>query len=361
MAAEDTFQERTEPASHRKREKAREQGQVSRSLELNSAVIIIVGFLLLSASGAAVTGRVADIARSAFRTSGEVSLTVDSVRRLALQGSASLFVLVGPVIGILMVSGIAANLGQTGPLFTLETLRPKFDRMNPISGIRRVMFSRRSVVEVLKGVVKTGVVAGAAALVLTEMVAESPALPSGDAAEILGFLGRSAFAVGIKTGLAFLVLAVLDYGYQRFEYERDLRMTREEVKEENKTMEGDPLVRGRIRTVQRRIAYRRMMQDVPKATVVVTNPTHLAIALRYDAAVMEAPVVVAKGADYLASKIREVAREHGIPIIEDVSLARTLYRTVDIGQQVPQKLFQAVAELLAYIYSLRDGRTTRSA
>jgi flagellar biosynthetic protein FlhB len=361
MATEDTFQERTEPASQRKREKAREQGQVSRSLELNSALIIIAGFLLLSVSGAAIAGRVADIARSAFAASGSMPVTVDSLRLLALQGTASFFVILGPVVGLLMVAGIAANIGQVGPLFTLETVKPKLERLNPLKGVRRILLSRRSMVEVLKGVIKTAVVAGAATVVLKDLLAESPALMGGDAAGILAFLSRSAFGVGIKTGLAFLVLAVLDYGYQRFEYERDLRMTREEVKEENKSLEGDPLVRGRIRSVQRRIAYRRMMQDVPKADVVVTNPTHLAVALRYDADTMDAPVVVAKGADHLAAKIRAVAEEHGVPIVEDVSLARALYRAADIGQRIPQKLFQAVAQLLAYIYALRDGTAARRA
>jgi flagellar biosynthetic protein FlhB len=361
MATQDTFQERTEPASPRKREKAREQGQVSRSLELNSALIITVGFVVLSVAGGAVAGRIMEIARSLFIASGSMALTVDSVHLHALEGTTSFFVLVGPVVGLIMVAGIAANVGQVGPLFTLEPIRPTLERLNPLTGLRRVLFSRRSAVEVVKGAVKTVVVAAAAAVVLKDLLAESPALMSGDAAGILGYLGRSAFGVGIKTGLAFLALAVLDYGYQRFEYERDLRMTREEVREEHKSLEGDPVVRGRIRTVQRRIAYRRMMQDVPRADVVVTNPTHLAVALRYDADTMDAPVVVAKGADHLAAKIRAVAQEHGVPIVEDVTLARALYRAADIGQRIPQKLFQAVAQLLAYIYALREGAPARRA
>jgi len=160
----------------------------------------------------------------------------------------------------------------------------------------------------------------------------------------------------VKTGLAFLGLAALDFYYQRFEHSRNLRMTKEEVKEENKEMEGDPLVKGRIRTVQRKIAYKRMMQDVPKADVVLTNPTHLAVALKYDSANMSAPRVVAKGADLIAQRIKSIAVEHKIPIVEDKPLARALYHAVEVGEEIPERLFQAVAQVLAYIYRLRVKR-----
>jgi flagellar biosynthetic protein FlhB len=168
---------------------------------------------------------------------------------------------------------------------------------------------------------------------------------------VMGYLGSAAYGLGIKAGLAFLVLAVVDYFYQRFEHERELKMSKEEVKEETKSTEGDPMVKGRIRSIQRRIAYRRMMQDVPKADVVVTNPTHLADD-------MHAPRVVAKGADIIALRIREIAAANDVPIVEDKPLAQALYRSVEIGQNIPEKMFQAVAQLLAYIYRLKQATHT---
>jgi flagellar biosynthetic protein FlhB len=178
-----------------------------------------------------------------------------------------------------------------------------------------------------------------------------------DAETILGFMAKSALGVGLKVGIAYLVVAALDVAYQRFEYERDLRMTKQEVKEEHKQQEGDPLIKSRIRTVQRQIAYKRMMQEVPKADVVVTNPTHIAVALKYDVAKMSAPKVVAKGAELIAQRIKDLAREHGVPIVEDKLLARLLYKSVEIGEEIPEKLFQAVAQVLAYIYRLRNMNT----
>jgi flagellar biosynthetic protein FlhB len=192
---------------------------------------------------------------------------------------------------------------------------------------------------------------------LQDLIAQSVLLMDNDPAGIFSFMGHAAVSVGIKTGLAFLVIAVLDFFYQRFEHEKTLKMTKEEVREESKELEGDPLVKSRIRTVQRKIAYKRMMQDVPKADVVVTNPTHLAVALKYDAAKMAAPRVVAKGAGLIAERIKAIARDHGVPVLEDKPLARALYSTVEIGDEVPEKLFQAVAQVLAYIYRLRKTST----
>jgi flagellar biosynthetic protein FlhB len=193
---------------------------------------------------------------------------------------------------------------------------------------------------------------------IKDVIAEAPTLVESDPSAVMGFLSSAAYSLGVKTGIAFLVLAVVDYFYQRFEHEKELRMSKEEVKEETKSTEGDPMVKGRIRTIQRRIAYRRMMQDVPKADVIVTNPTHLAVALKYSADDMRAPRVVAKGADFIALKIREIAAAHDVPIVEDKPLAQALYRSVDIGQEIPEKMFQAVAQLLAYIYRLKQATHT---
>jgi len=189
-------------------------------------------------------------------------------------------------------------------------------------------------------------------------MADTLSLMDGDVRGILTFLVSASLSTGFKMGLAFLALALFDYLFQRFEFERDIRMTKQEVKEDTKMTEGDPLVRGRIRSVQKQIAYKRMMHDVPKADVVVTNPTHVAVALKYEAGKMDAPRVVAKGAELIAQRIKEIAREHRVPIVEDKVLARALYSSVNIGEVIPEKLFQAVAQLLAYIFRMKNSKYT---
>jgi flagellar biosynthesis protein FlhB len=178
----------------------------------------------------------------------------------------------------------------------------------------------------------------------------------GDAAGVLKFLVRSSLWAGMKIGLVYLVLALFDYFYQRFEFEKEQMMTKEEVKEEGKMQEGNPLIKGRIRSIQRQIAYKRMMHDVPKADVVLTNPTHVAVAIKYDSEKMSAPRVVAKGAELIAQRIKKIAAEHNIPVVEDRVLARALYKAVDIGDEIPEKMFQAIAQLLAYIYRMKKAQ-----
>jgi flagellar biosynthetic protein FlhB len=351
--AEESFQEKTEPATGKKREEARKRGHVARSLELNSALILVFGMLILSLAGGNLVSQLADMTRGTIAAAGSFRVTAASIHAVVPGGILKVGLILAPVVLGVGVVGLAAGYAQVGFQLSGEALQPRLERFNPLKGIKKVLISRRSLVELLKNLVKVAIVGGAGAIAVQDVLEESMTLLDGDAGAALGFIGRASLSVGMKTGLAFLVLAVLDYLYQRFEYEHDLRMTRQEVKEEHKALEGDPVVRGRIRGVQRRIAYRRMMHDVPTADVVVTNPTHLAIALRYDLDRMQAPAVVAKGADLIAQRIREIAREHDIPIVEDRPLAWALYRTVEIGEQIPEKLFQAVAQLLATIYRLR--------
>jgi flagellar biosynthetic protein FlhB len=209
-------------------------------------------------------------------------------------------------------------------------------------------------VELLKNLLKIAIVGLVAYSALDGLMEESMSLMDTSVASVMAYMTHAAVMIGLKVGIAFLALAAADYMYQRFEYERELRMTKQEVKEELKSQEGDPLIKSRIRSIQRQIAYKRMMQDVPKADVVITNPTHLAVAIKYESSSMSAPKVVAKGADIIAQRIREIAEEHGVPMIEDKPLAQALYKTVDVGEQVPEKLFQAVAQVLAYIYRLKN-------
>ncbi len=356
--AEESFQEKTEPASDRKREEARRKGKVARSVELNSALVLLFGLMILYAGGTVLASGMADIARTAFMRSGSLAVNAENVHALVGGGVVRLGMLLAPVIFGIMVVGLASSYMQVGFVYSPEVLRPTFDKLNPFKGIQKILVSRRSAMELGKSLAKVAVVGMVSYWAIEDVIAESPLLVDSDPVAVMGYLGSAAYGLGMKAGLAFLVLAVADYFFQRFEHERDLKMSKEEVKEETKSTEGDPAVKGRIRSIQRRIAYRRMMADVPKADVVVTNPTHLAVALKYDAEEMHAPTVVAKGADLVALKIREIATANSVPIVEDKPLAQTLFRSVEIGQEIPEKLFQAVAQLLASIYRLKHATQT---
>ena len=354
MAAQESFEDKTEPASGKKKEDARKQGKVFRSQELNSAIALVIGMLILYFTGGAMASQMASMAREFFSGAGSYRISAANAQELATRGVVQFaFILAPVVLGVTIVS-IALNFAQVGFLITGKPLVPDFSRLNPANGIKKIVISRRSLVELLKNILKVVVVGAVAYDALQGILAESVSMMDGDITAILSFMARGALAVGLRTGIAFLVLSVLDYLYQRFEYERDLRMTKQEVKDEGKELEGDPQVKSRVRSIQRRIAYRRMMADVPTADVVVTNPTHVAVALRYSTEKMSAPKLVAKGAELIAERIKAVAREHGVPIVEDKPLARALFQSVEVGEEIPEKLFQAVAQLLAYIYRLKS-------
>ncbi|HUI10287.1 MAG TPA: flagellar biosynthesis protein FlhB [Bacteroidota bacterium] len=351
--AEASFAERTEPATDKKRADARKKGKVFRSQELNSAAVLVFSALLLSFAGGGMASGIADMARELFGTAGTFRVTAAGARELLVREIVRFGVIALPVLGGVAAAGLALNLAQVGFSFTLEPMMPELARINPLSGIKRVLGSRRSWVELLKNVLKVTLVGYIAWDALQGILADAVTLMDGDPGTIVAYMGHGAISLALKTGLAFLVMAALDYAYQRFEYEKELRMTKQEVKDEAKQQEGDPQVKARVRSIQRRIAYRRMMQDVPTADVVVTNPTHVAVALKYDTEKMSAPKVVASGADLVAQKIREIAAENGVPIVEDRPLARALFQSVEVGEEIPEKLFQAVAQVLAYIYRLK--------
>jgi flagellar biosynthesis protein FlhB len=351
---QDTSQERTEPASQKKRDDARRRGKVVRSVEMNSALVLVFGLLILWFGGQALFTGMAGVAREAFVSAGSAEITQASAHRMITRCIGTIGMLIAPLVLGFMLVGLASGVAQTGFLFTMEPLQPKWDRLNPLSGFRRLFFSRRAAVETAKNLLKVAVVGTVGYWAVDGLLEDTMTLADADTAAVLTAMARGAVAVGLKTGLAYLALALADYLYQRFEHERELRMSRQEVKEEMKSQEGDPLIKSRIRSVARQIAYKRMMHDVPKADVVVTNPTHLAIAIRYEAEKMSAPRVVAKGADLIAQRIREIAAEHDVPLVEDKPLARVLYSSVDVGEEIPANLFQAVAQILAHVYRLKQ-------
>lgn len=355
--AEESFQERTETATAKRREDARRKGQVARSLDMNSAFVLMFGLLLLFATGDLLLKGLASATQEYLGRAAAFQGDMDGLKQIVLDVVLRTMVILAPVAGGLMVVGAVAGYAQVGPLWSVEAIQPKFSKINPLTGIKKVIVSRRSLVEIGKNLAKAVIIGVIAYAALNNVIEDSVTLMDSDSSEIFSFMASASVAVGFKTGLAFLAIAVIDFFYQRFEYEKSLKMTKEEVREETKELEGDPLIRGRMRTIQRKIAYKRMMVDVPRADVVVTNPTHLAIALKYDSEKMSAPHVVAKGAGLIAERIKSIARENGVPIIEDKPLARALYKSVEVGDEIPDKLFQAVAQVLAYIYRLRSMHT----
>lgn len=348
-------QEKTEPATPKRREKAREKGQVARTAELGTAVILLAGFGVLSMWASGASHSLFELMRQYLGGGIRLEPDVGVVQSLFLHILLGAATVVAPLMAVAVLVGVAAQLVQVGFLFSSEPLKPKLERINPIAGFKRLA-SRRALVDLLKALMKIGIVGFIAYREVRQAIDVLPSLTSVPLGDAVAVVGDIVWRTGIYIGVALLVVAVLDYMYQRLEHERSLRMARQEVKEELKQVEGDPQLRARIRRRQRELASRRMMQEVPTADVVITNPVHLAVALKYDQLVMEAPVVVAKGAGIVARRIRTVAEEHGVPVVEDVVLARSLYDGVEIGQSIPVDLYQAVADVLAFVYRMRDRR-----
>jgi len=348
-------QEKTEDASGHKREETRKHGSVAKSLEINSAVMIVAGVLIISAGSASVASTIADAARNLFTNAGRIQLTIGNVHNYAVQGIVSGALALGPLLFGMMVVAAAVNYMQVGFMFSVEVLRPKLEKFNPLAGLKRMLFTKRSLVELMKNLIKMVIVGVVAYKVISQMMDGVLTLMDGDTMAVLESFSSMALQVALKAGGAFFILAALDFAYQRYDHEQSMKMTKDEVKEESKMLEGNPMIKSRVRSAQRQIAYKRMMQDVPKADVVITNPTHLAVALQYDMAKMGAPTVTAKGAELIAQRIKDIAREHDIPIVEDRPLARALYKSVKVGEEIPEQLFQTVAQLLAYIYRIKNS------
>ncbi len=282
----------------------------------------------------------------------------DNVREVALEILFRMGPIVLPFMIAMLGAGLLVNVLQVGILFTGKPLMPKFDKLNPISGFSN-LFSLRALVELLKSVFKVGIVLYVTWAAVRDSAPEYVSLMETSPAGLIQAVGGIVFLLWWRIALALLVLGILDYGFQRWQFDRNLMMTVQEAREELKEYEGDPRIKQRIRQIQRRIAMQRMMAEVPKADVIVTNPVRYAIALRYEPDRMLAPVVVAKGARIIANRIREVAVENDVPIVQKPDLARTLYRTVEVGQPVPEPLFRAVAEVLAYVYQI-DRRVEKA-
>jgi len=353
---EENQQERTERATPKRREEARKKGNVAKSIEVNSSAIILMAMLFFFFGGAYMLNTMNYYGRLIFENFSTISLNPDNLPGYIKLASIGFLKIVLPFIVTIMFIGLGINFLQVGALFTFEPMIPRLSKINPIKGFKRVLFSQKALVELLKGILKIVIIGGIAYLSFRANMKDYVPLADQSVPQMLMYTAKQTFSLGLKISLALIILAVLDFVFQKFEYERGIRMTKQEIKEEFKQLEGDPHVKARIRSIQREAARRRMMEEVPEADVVITNPTLIAVALKYRPGEMEAPQVVAKGRKIIAERIRKIAREHDVPIVEDKPLAWTLYKSVDIGDFIPEDLFHAIAEILAYVYRLKNKK-----
>ena len=352
--AEETGQEKTEEATQKRREETRRRGNVARSTEVNSAVMLLTGFSVLLFFRQHIVEGLKRLISGMFIQSYTFNLGLSNASGLLLSVMYMFFTILLPVFVIMVAAGILVNIIQVGIIFTGEPLLPKSEKINPFEGAKRIM-SRRSFETLVRDIIKIVVVVWIGYNAVKGILTATMAVSDSSVNTIFSFTGYTVFSIAIKILIGYAVIAVLDYGFQRWDFERTIMMTRQEIREEMKQTEGDPLIRARIRSVQRELSRRRMMEEVPKAEVVVTNPTRLAIALAYEPS-MRAPVVVAKGRNLIAEKIREIAIKAGVPIVENVPLAQALFKAVEIGDPIPSDLYTAVAEVLAYVYRLKGKK-----
>jgi flagellar biosynthetic protein FlhB len=346
----DDVGDKTEAPTQHKRDESRQKGQVARSVDLSSAVILLGALLALNFMGPRMFGQLASMMGRLLDGDGagipDAGRSAEAFRE-CLWGVAMVLV---PLLATVMVAAVLANVLQVGFMVSGEPLVPRLNKMSPIAGFRR-MFSVRSLIKLAMSLGKVAVIGGVAYFTIASRLGQILASSDLDHRQVVAAGGSLVFLLSIRVAVVLIVLAVLDYLYQRWQHEQDLRMTKQELKEDLKRMEGDPQIRARRQRVARQLAMQRMSTEVPKSTVVVTNPTHLSIALLYEEG-MNAPRVVAKGADHLAIRIRQIAAASAVPIVERRPLAQALYKNCRVGDEIPVGLYQAVAEVLAYVYEL---------
>lgn len=345
--------EKTQAPTPKRRREAREKGQVAKSTDLSPAIVFLATVFLVSLFPGFFYKNVREIMEIYYRAIAVPAIDVNGMYPFFLLLAIKFMTIMAPIFLFAVLAALAANYAQVGFLFTAHPIKPDLNKINPINGFKRI-FSKKALIELLKSMFKVLIVGYIAYLVILRSYPMILKMSDMETTGVLFTIASIVYELAIKIGFALLLLAILDYIYQRFDFEQNLRMTKKEVKDELKQQEGDPLVKSRIRHRQRQLAMRRMMEEVPSADVVITNPTHLAIALRYDKSRMGAPKIVAKGERLIALKIKKIAEENSVPVIEDRPLAQVLYKTGQIGFEIPVELYQAVAEILALIYKLRN-------
>lgn len=349
--ADEQDSEKTEEATQARRDDFRKKGQVAQTRELGTALLLIFGALAVYALSKMFLQEMFDFFQTTYGENLVAAIRSGDMLTASVLAGKTFAILASPILGIALFIGLGSSLIQTGILQIEDALQPKFERLNPIQGMQRI-FSLRSVVEGLKSILKMGLVGLIAYMVLKAEASKIPYLSQFGVQELLQFMGIMTIKLMAIIGFSMLVVAGADYFFNWWDLEKRMMMTKQEVKEEHKSREGDPMIKARIRRIQREMANRRMMDKVPEADVIITNPTHIAIALKYDAS-LPAPQMIAKGADLVAARIREIAAEKNIPIVENKPLARTMFKTMKVGQIIPRELYVAVAEVLSYVFKLK--------
>ena len=345
--------EKTEKATAKKRRDAKRKGQVRRSTEVNTAICAIIMFGLLFAIWPWFVEQLIGVFREHLGPQSIMmasrGMNVNEISGLFIRLLLGFFAIMAPVLGAAIVAGVAANVLQIGFMFTTETLKFKLNKINPVNGFKQ-MFSPRKLVDLLKNVLKVGLVGYVAYSDYMSLLEKFGAYVGQDIYVSFIDIMQTAFLMALKMCIVMVFIAVADFLYTWWKHEKDLKMTKQEVKDEYKMMEGDPKIKGKIRQKQMQMSAMRMMQQVPEADVVITNPTHFAVALAYKEKESLAPMVLAKGQDYIAQKIREVAMDHGIQIVENPPLAQSLFATCEVNDEIPEDLYQAVADVLVFVY-----------
>jgi flagellar biosynthetic protein FlhB len=352
--AEQSFEEKTEQPTPKKRQELKEKGEVAKSKELPSLAVLLAALVSLSLFGSFMYNHVQIIMKGSFSFPDIHNFNIPEFLKFAQNIIGRFIILLSPLLAAVFITAILSNIMQVGFILSGESITPKLSKIDPIKGFGR-LFSKQSFMEFFKSLLKLTIVGGVAFLTIKGEMKYFALLGDMELNSIFVYIFKTFFKIFIRCSMAMIILVIIDYAFQKWEFENRIKMTKQEVKDEFKKSEGDPLIKSRIKSVQLEMARKRMMQDVPDADVVITNPTHLAVALKYDSLSMNAPKLIAKGSRKVAEKIKAVASEHEIPILENKELARNLYSLVEVGQEIPPALYQTVAEVLAYIYRLKSN------
>lgn len=348
------FGEKTEPATSKRRGEMRQKGQIPRSKELVTALVLLISFFSLKILSKYIFADMVVAVRRFLSFPKEIdsSYTIENIMLLFLNCAFIMVKVLAPILLIIALVVIVVNYAQVGVVFTAKPLIPSLNKLNPVEGFKR-LFSKNSFVEMIKSIFKIGIIGYVVYDYLVDNYKVIPELLNMNIESSFIFIGNTIINIGIRAAVVLLILSVFDLAFQFWDHEKKIRMSKQEIKDEYKMVEGNPQIKSKIREKQRQMALRRMMSEVPQADVIITNPTHFAIAVKYDAAASDAPMVIAKGKDLIAQKIKEIANQNKVPVVENKPLAQALFKTVDIGGKIPAELFKAVAEVLAYVYSLR--------
>ncbi|WP_181348727.1 flagellar biosynthesis protein FlhB [Thalassobacillus sp. CUG 92003] len=345
-------EEKTEEATPKKREDSKKKGQVAKSQDVNTAILMLFVFGLLYIIGGFLKDIFTGLYQNAFQEYMHWDLTEQNVYQVFIESIIEISKALAPIMGVAIVAGIASNLLQVGVMFTGEPLKFDLKKIDPIKGSKKI-FSARALVELVKSLLKITLIGTITFSIIWINKNEILMMSQKSVDVALAFFGETTVIMGLASALGLLLLSVLDYTYQKYDHEKNIRMSKKDIKDETKNMEGDPQVNSKIKEKQRQMSMQRMMSEVPEADVVITNPTHYAIAIKYDEDKASAPIVVAKGVDFIAQKIKEVARANDVVTIENRALARSLYQESDIDEPIDEQFYKAVAEVLAYVYQLQ--------